>query len=189
MYAHSLAEQKIDPIRHKVYTILKNTTDLFDLDLVNDSKLFRALLELTKLCSMCIKKICPGGYNCRNGSINVSLRVCYEDLMYGCCKRNTCTSIHLTERGLTPYYQQKEKRNNSHSTSGFSKYKSNSTNKLKNMLNDISGILLTEKFLLANFNNNNSSESSDDETEEQIEQTKKFLNETEEEDTNSIFTE
>ncbi len=187
MYAHSLSEQKIDPIRHKVYTILKNTADLYDLDLINDHKLFKALLELTKLCSMCIKKICPGGYNCRNGTINVNLRICYEDLMYGCCKRSSCLSVHLTERGLVPYYQQKDKKaNGGHDLKKFRNIKA------KNILGDISGILLTEKFLMTHFNNSTTnSESDDDETEEEVEKTKRFLNEQldEDQDNESIFVE
>lgn len=184
MYAHSLSEQKIDPIRHKVYTLLKNTTDLHDLDLINDNKLFKALSELTKVCSMCIKKICPGGYNCRNGTINYNLKVCYEDLMYGHCKRDSCLSIHLTERGLISYYQQKDKKIFTND------YKKNKNIKSKNILSDISGILLTEKFLMTHFNTNSILESSDDETEEDITRIKKFLNDSSDDDINdgSIFT-
>lgn len=107
MYAHSLSEQKIDTMRHKVYTILKSDTDLSNLNVVNDKKLFETLTQLTKICIQCSKGICPGGYNCRNGALNQKYRICYEDLMYGNCNRPICYSIHLTERGFKPYTEQK----------------------------------------------------------------------------------
>ncbi len=110
IYSHSLAEQKIEPLRHKVYTILKNKYDLSKIDLINDKKLFDTMLLLTKLCFTCCKGQCPGGYNCRNGAINAKFRICYEDLMYGNCRKNKCTSVHLSERLLIPYIQQKKEK-------------------------------------------------------------------------------
>lgn len=108
MYAHSLNEQKIEPMRHKVYTILKNNNDLSKLNLINDPKLLDTMLQLTKICIMCVKNSCPGGYNCRNGAINTKFRICYDDLIYGKCKRLNCTSVHLTSRNLVPYNVQKQ---------------------------------------------------------------------------------
>jgi|AntRauTorckE6833_2_1112554.scaffolds.fasta_scaffold16447_2 hypothetical protein len=107
MYAHSLSEQKIDTIRHKVYTILKDDNDLSNLNVVNDKKLFETLTQLTKICIQCAKGVCPGGYNCRNGALNQKYRICYEDLMYGNCRRPKCYSIHLTDRNFRPYTEQK----------------------------------------------------------------------------------
>lgn len=112
MYAHSLNEQKIEPMRHKVYTILRNNNDLSKLNLINDSKLFNTMLQLTKVCMMCVKKICPGGYNCRNGAISTKFRICYDDLVYGNCKRQNCYCIHLTARHIIPYMIQKQKYDN-----------------------------------------------------------------------------
>lgn len=112
MYAHSLNEQKIDPIKHKVYTILRNNNDLDKLDLINDKELFTTLLQLTKLCKLCVKGICQGGYNCFNGAIDIKFKVCYDDLMYGQCKKYVCNCVHLTERKLVPYYAQKKKYEN-----------------------------------------------------------------------------
>lgn len=107
MYAHSLNEQKIDSIRHKVYTILKKDDDLSTLDIINDKKLFETLVQLTKVCSLCMKGVCPGGYNCRHGALDIRFKICYEDLMNGNCKRSKCNCIHLTDRGLKPYLLQK----------------------------------------------------------------------------------
>lgn len=108
MYAHSLLEQKVKPIRHKVYTMIKKTPDLSGVNLVADPKLCETLLLLTKVCQACSNGKCPGGYNCRHGAINIKNRICYEDFMWGeCKKRPTCPSIHLTDRGLKPYNEQK----------------------------------------------------------------------------------
>ncbi len=129
MYAHNLSEQKKDPIRHKVYTILRNNNDLTDLDLMNDDKLFNAFIELTKVCSNCIKKTCPGGYNCRYGAINMKYKVCYEDFIYGNCMRYNCYSMHLTERGLVSYTAQKAKKNRTNVQSQKNGYAKNNIKK------------------------------------------------------------
>ncbi len=102
-FAHELSEQKIDPIRHKVYTILRNTNDLSHLDLVNDSTLYETLKELTNLCPKCVKHKCSGGYNCRNGALSSRFRICLLDLQSGSCSNSTCSNIHLTRRGLIPF--------------------------------------------------------------------------------------
>ena len=107
MYAHSLAEQKIEPLRHKIYSIIKYNTDLSNIDLSVDHNLYENLLQLTRVCSLCSKGQCPGGYNCRNGAINYKLRICYDDLVYGHCKRVSCHSVHLTEKGLKCYNKTK----------------------------------------------------------------------------------
>ena len=112
LYAHSLSEQKIDPIRHKVYTMLDNKTNLSKINLVNDKKLFDTFMLLTKVCRGCIKQTCTGGYNCREGAANNRYRICYDDIMYGTCKRRNCMYIHLTKRGLRPYVLQKTIHNN-----------------------------------------------------------------------------
>ncbi|CAH6421589.1 Hypothetical protein KVN_LOCUS364 [uncultured virus] len=218
MYAHSLSEQKIDSIRHKVYTLLKNNSSLTDLDLINDNKLYRTLLELTKLCSMCIKKMCPGGYNCRNGAININFRVCYEDLMFGNCKKINCTSLHLTTRGLISYNFQKDikyknldkfenkdedifiKNTDNYFNTSSSKYQNIQTDnncykkkygRTKNILTDIPGILLTEKFLMTHFNGKEHDLliSSESESDSKIEEIINYLNESLSEDSinESIF--
>ena len=167
VYAHNLSEQKIIPLRHKAYTIIKTVTDLSNINLILDNKLYEMLLQLTKVCILCSKDACPGGYNCRYGAINSKCKICYDDLVYGNCKKPSCQSIHLTTRGLIPYFKQKNKNkmsDESQNSSGDStdndkfakkrlgfnkKYYDN--NKLKTQLNDIQGVLLTEKFILNHF--------------------------------------
>lgn len=111
MYAHSLNEQKMEPIRHKAYTIIKFAKDLSNIDFIMDPNLYETMLQLTKVCSLCNKNQCPGGYNCRNGVVNIKYKICYDDLVYGNCKRPNCQAVHLTERGLMPYIKQKSKYN------------------------------------------------------------------------------
>jgi hypothetical protein len=204
MYAHTLNEQKIDPMRHKVYTILKNHNDLSKLNLVSDKKLFDTMLQLTKICVSCIKQNCPGGYNCRNGAISTKFRICYDDLYYGRCKRVNCESIHLTARSLVPYTIQANITNtnntsntsnitnklnmnpnnvwyntsksiftnntntNTYSKTIYNKQNNNTNtysktiyNKQTKTLKDMSGILLTEKYLMSRFNNSNSNNNTD----------------------------
>ena len=202
MYAHSLNEQKIDSMRHKIYTILKNDSILNELDLINDEKLFNTMIQLTKVCSFCLKKICPGGYNCRNGAINNKYKLCYDDLMYGNCKKNNCLSVHLTLRGLIPYIKQKKPelevngekkvygdKNRYSWPKSFKnivekkpdKIKTNYKNdKSKKILKEIPGILLTEKFFLNNFdkkiNNQYLSSESSEEDEENTQSIINYLN-------------
>jgi len=135
LYAHGLAEQKIEPLRHKVYTIIKNTDNLNNINLINDNNLFDTILQLTKVCTMCNKNICSGGYNCKNGAISNKYKICYDDLIFGNCKRVTCGSVHLTKKGLIPYNVQKFK----------------NTKKIQNKVNMNNDILLSDKFLLSYF--------------------------------------
>jgi hypothetical protein len=109
MYAHNLSDQKIDPLRHKVYTIIKSDNDLKNINLISDKLLFETFLQLTKVCNSCMKSLCPGGYNCRNGVLNIKYKICYDDFMYGQCRKFKCNSVHLTTRNLIPYYTQKSK--------------------------------------------------------------------------------
>lgn len=196
MYAHNLSDQKIDTVRHKVYTIIKCADDLSHINLIYDEKLYKTMLDLTKICSLCNKGLCPGGYNCRNGALNIKCRICYEDLVYGNCKRNNCQSVHLTDKKLVPYMKQKNKyldkersndynkRNNSSENLDkeyFIKYpkkiNDNKNNKIKCELNNIKGILLTENFLMTHFGKHNKDYySSDSENEEEIEKIIKYLN-------------
>jgi len=134
MYAHSLSEQKIDPIRHKVYTILKNDDSLKNINLIKDRRLFKTLTELTKVCYACTKNECHGGYNCRNGAISQKYRICHDDLMYGNCMRPKCNGLHLTARGLVPYYQQmnqQKKENDPNSSPNNNKVVEKYSNKKK----------------------------------------------------------
>lgn len=177
MYAHSLSEQKIDTMRHKVYTILKNNNNLKDIDLINDKRLFKTFLELTKLCTSCVKKMCPGGYNCRNGAIHINFRICYDDMIYGYCRRTNCTSIHLTERGLIPYNQQKSKFSFGSQPLLDDKKNFNDSKRNKQNFNDITGVLLTEKFMMSHFGYSDYDTSESDSSDENVDDIIKYLNE------------
>lgn len=101
LYAHNLSEQNIDKIKKKAYDIIiKN--DIYDIDLSKDKELAKTLLQMTKLCKDCDNGNCSGGYNCKNGVMNIKYKICYDDLMYNNCKDNNCSMIHITSKGLKP---------------------------------------------------------------------------------------
>lgn len=223
MYAHSLSEQKIEPLRHKVYTIIKCADDLSNIDLLSDPKLYENLLQLTRICIACSKGQCPGGYNCRNGAVNIKSKICYEDLVYGNCKKNDCTAVHLTDKGLVSYFKQKNKKlgkiqkndKNDKNESDIDEddidiqyYKKNrygysinynnyrkyqngykdKNNKLKDDLDNIKGILLTDKFLLSKFGTKQNTENDSSDSEEDINKIIEYLNNNDESsDDESIF--
>jgi len=108
VYAHSLEEQKIDIDRKQVYDILKSKNNLNYLNPIKDKNIYESLMQLTNVCFGCENKKCLGGYNCKNGAINTSLSVCYNDFNFGKCTNINCKKIHLTKRGLTPYKYHKE---------------------------------------------------------------------------------
>lgn len=108
IFAHSLSEQIVDPLRHKVHTMLDNKTDMAKINLVNDNDLYNTFYTLTKLCKYCKKGLCSGGLNCRHGAHHKKYCICFYDFMYGCCLDNDCKLIHLTDRGLVPYTVQKK---------------------------------------------------------------------------------
>ena len=192
-FAHSLSEQKIDPIRHKVYTILDNNTNLSDINLIDDKKLYNTLMILTKVCNGCIKNKCPGGKNCREGAWDIKYRICYDDIMTGTCRYNNCKNVHLTNRGLKPYKLQKSiyyKRDNidddidNNYKKNKKKYNINMYNKCmgcyNKSLSSIDGVLLTDKFFLrylSKKHNNNYNYSPDSDTSsEDMEKIIKWLN-------------
>ncbi len=164
-FAHSTTEQKLDPIRHKVYTLLTNNNDLSKINLVNDKKLFDTLLILTKVCNGCVMGRCPGGKNCREGAMNYKYRICYDDIMYGQCKRSKCKYIHLTHRGLVPYVIQQQHKK---------------TKKVPQSTPKVNGMDLNDRFFLDYLSKkhhigyNYASDSDDDD--EDIEAVIKYLN-------------
>jgi hypothetical protein len=107
MYAHSINDQNIIPIRKKIYNYINNKIDMSQVNLLNDKDFFENCLQLTHFCTHCIKKSCSGGLNCRNGAYNITYKICYNDFMYGKCNKYKCNSIHFTQIGLIPYYDQK----------------------------------------------------------------------------------
>lgn len=107
VYAHSLEEQRIDPMRKKVMNIIIPSNslpnNLEDLNLIYDKDLYNAFQQLTRLCYGCQNNKCLGGYNCKNGASELKYVVCYNDLTFGQCTNNDCKKCHLTKRGLKPY--------------------------------------------------------------------------------------
>lgn len=164
MYAHDLADQKIEPYRDRAYKILQDKPNISDLDLISDHTLFDTFLQLTRVCGLCNKNNCPGGYNCRNGAISEKYHICYDDLIYGSCKKKPCELIHLTDLGLIPYTKQQ----NNSNYPNF-KYKN---------LSNIKGELLSDNFFVKYFGNQNINPelSSDSDLEENIQNNIKFLN-------------
>jgi len=133
-YAHSLEQQIIDEDRKFLYQIIldKNLMNFFSMTNPKTEELYKQLLFLTHICSNCMNGKCTGGYNCRNGANNGSLKICKNDLLTGEClnklidinvdpsileKINTGTfeqmpcysgclnGHHLTQRNLMPYYK------------------------------------------------------------------------------------
>lgn len=195
MYSHSLKTQKKDVLRETAYNIIENDIMLDKIDLLNDDKLYSTLLELTNTCSQCVKKKCPGGYNCKFGVFNEKLQICKKDLESGKCNES-CPFIHLTNRGLIPYNTQKynkEMKNNPLKNNVWgnvpsSVYSDNKSVFIKknNKTNEISGVLLSNDY----FENYDSDSSVNSETEVDIINTINYLNSDSsfKSDNSSIFT-
>ncbi len=102
LYAHSLDEQNVEPIRKIAYDMIKNNENLSNIDLNKSKHLYNNLLALSKVCSHCEEGICTGGYNCKHGACDKMYVICQIDLNKGTCD-NKCCKIHLTSKGLIPY--------------------------------------------------------------------------------------
>jgi hypothetical protein len=118
MFAHTLDEQKKEPIRQFIFNMLYIWDDLSNINVNEDKFLLDELLILTKECKNCINKKCPGGYNCRFGTCLRENKICYNDMMYGKCYNMLMETnhndiiiyrcmhgIHLTEKKFIPYNQ------------------------------------------------------------------------------------
>lgn len=112
MYAHSLEDQNVNKNRKEIYNILKSDIDLSNIDLRENNELYKAMLEMTKFCKNCNNNLCKGGYNCKSGVYDKKFCICINDLNYGLCNNPTCNFIHLSKRGLKPYYPDKNKKLN-----------------------------------------------------------------------------
>jgi hypothetical protein len=104
MFAHSLDEQKKEPMRERIHQIITGDTPLNELDLHTSREIFNELMIHTRLCKKCVFGICAGGYNCKFGACVSSHLICQNDLLFGTCNNTCCMhGIHLTKRGLIPY--------------------------------------------------------------------------------------
>ena len=111
-FAHSFDEQIIDTERKIVYDIIDSTTDLSYINLSLDKQLYDTLKNLTSFCDRCIANQCSGGYNCRHGASNIKYQICNRDLHYGFCNDQTCNLVHLTKRGMQPFFKKNEFKKN-----------------------------------------------------------------------------
>ncbi len=110
LFAHNLEEQQKDHYRDLIYKMIMTYNDLSDINIYNDNELFDNLITYTYECKNCINNQCAGGYNCKYGVCIKSLKICYNDLVYGKCSNKLCNNIcihghHLTEKKLIPYNQ------------------------------------------------------------------------------------
>lgn len=141
-YAHNLEEQVIDDEKKFIYQIVldRNLMNFFSITNPKTSDIYKYLLFLTNICNNCINKKCTGGYNCRNGVCDTTLKLCKNDLLTGEClnklidipineliinklKTNDfegCDTYkgcinghHLTTRNLMPYYKYVHQKENS----------------------------------------------------------------------------
>ena len=108
LYAHNLEEQNIDQPRKKVLTLIKSS-DLSHVNLHINKEIYRQMSLLTVLCSKCQEKTCTGGYNCKYGACIKDILICANDLNHGLCENPACELIHLTKKGLVPYYKRHQK--------------------------------------------------------------------------------
>lgn len=108
-YAHDLNDQIIDIGRKQAWDILLGNYDLSEIDLQKKYRLYQSLEELTKCCKQCCNNECIGGYNCDHGVYNKKYQICSQDLNYGNCLISQCELVHLTKRGLKPWFQNQPK--------------------------------------------------------------------------------
>lgn len=141
-YAHSLTEQIIDGDKKFIYQIIldKYLMSFFSPTNPKTDEIYKHLLFMSHICDNCINGKCTGGYNCRNGIFDTSLKLCKNDLLTGECLNklikinvdhniiskledkefNACDEYygcinghHLTERNLLPYYKHVHQKENS----------------------------------------------------------------------------
>lgn len=104
MFAHSLDEQKKEPLRDKIHKYIDGIIPMNDVNIFDEREIFNELMIHTKLCKKCVFNSCAGGYNCKFGACNNNYLVCQHDLLFGNCINDNCTfGIHLTKNGLIPY--------------------------------------------------------------------------------------
>lgn len=104
MYAHSLDEQNIEPIRVPIFNYIKGITNVLD---INNQLIYQELLQLTKVCDNCSAQSCSGGLNCKYGAVSNEYCICYNDLVHKVCTNGICNKVHLSKfnkNHITPEY-------------------------------------------------------------------------------------
>lgn len=185
-YAHSLEEQQIDDEKKFIYQIIldKILMNFFSMTNPKTDEIYKQLLFLTNICESCLSQKCTGGYNCRNGINNRSLKICKNDLLTGECLnkilniqmdddiikkisspnfraceeyKGCLNGHHLTLRNLIPYYKYIHMKDNSR------KYKYQSVRYI-----DINPLQRLFKHNIKSFNSNCTNDYSDSSTDEEI---------------------
>lgn len=103
IYAHSLEEQVMSPIRTLAYNVILSDDDLRKINLNENKDLYNELCTLTNECINCINNNCIGGNNCKYGTNNKKKTICYADLHNGKCEDSKCYKVHLSKKNLIPY--------------------------------------------------------------------------------------
>lgn len=182
-YAHSNVEQKIDSDKKFIYQVIldKKLMNFFSLTNPKTEEIYKNLLFLTHVCNDCFSKKCTGGYNCRNGVCDISLKICKNDLLTGGCSNKlsdiyideslleklndnefeSCTykgcinGHHLTDRNLLPYYKYVHQKENS------------KKNKYKSFryidINPLNRLFKTDYYQFNQFNENSDDSTTDEE--------------------------
>lgn len=129
-YAHSLSEQVIDYERELLCKIILDK-NLFDYNKSTTSKtneIYTNLKHFTTMCEYCQLGKCTGGFNCKYGANDSSLKLCKNDLYTGECLnkiillnipnfilnkikdiepsdvyKGCINGHHLSDRGMIPY--------------------------------------------------------------------------------------
>jgi len=99
VFAHSLKEQRKDPIRKFIYNIINKKDDVNNIEIIHDKNIIKILYLFTKKCLSCEQNKCPGGYNCNTGVISSQYILCEHDLSHGFCVSSKCNKLHLSKKG------------------------------------------------------------------------------------------
>lgn len=130
-YAHSLEDQIIDYERDLLYKIILDK-NLFGCNNITpkSNEIYINLKNFTNICESCLNNKCTGGYNCKYGVNHPSLKLCKNDLFTGQCLNKVIditiptfvldkihdvekldlysgciNGLHLSDRGMMPYYE------------------------------------------------------------------------------------
>jgi hypothetical protein len=147
LYAHSLEDQNINKMRKEVYDILKSESDLSDINLKENYELYKTMLEMTKYCKNCNNNMCKGGYNCKSGVYDKKYCICINDLNYGFCHNYNCNFIHLSKRGLKPYYDKKKNQIITKSPEDKNTLFSNNEDHMNNIISELHKNINSNKFV------------------------------------------
>jgi len=132
-YAHNLDEQVLDIDKGFVYQIIldQSLMNFFSVTNPKTDEIYKSLLAMTQICDKCIEHQCTGGYNCKYGVFDNSVKLCKNDIMMGECINHIQPIVmnplilnkfvdnvtvpvqytgclnghHLTDRGFIPYYK------------------------------------------------------------------------------------